>query len=63
MILPGRENPRNCMDPDEMKMSSCLSTPGSPEYVLPVAQSTSITPVSLFTRRRSVTMYLETAIE
>jgi len=63
MILPGHENPRNCMDPDEMKMRWCLSTPGSPEYVLPVAQSTSITPVSPYTRRRSLTMYLEAVIE
>jgi len=59
MILPGRENPRNWVDPDEMKMRWCLSTPGSPEYVLPVAQSISITFVSPYTRRRSLTMYLE----
>jgi len=63
MILPGHENPRNCMDPDEMKMGWCLSTPGSPEYALPVAQSTSVTPVSLYTRCRSLTMYLEAVIE
>jgi len=44
-------------------MRECLSTPGSPEYVLPVAQSTPVTPVSTYTRRRSITMYLEAVIE
>jgi len=44
-------------------MRWCLSTPGSPEYVLPVAQSTSITPVSPYTHHRSLTMYLEAVIE
>ena len=63
MILPGRENSRNCMDPDEMKMRGCLSTPGSPKYVLPVAQSTSVTLVSLYTRRRSLTIYSEALIK
>jgi len=63
MILPGRENPRNCVDPDEMKMRWCQSTPGSPEYVLPVAQSTSVTHVSPYTRRPSLSMYLEAMIE
>jgi len=63
MILPGRENPHNCVDPDEMKMRWCLSTPGSPKYVLPIAQFTSVTPVSPYTRRRSLTMYLEAMIE
>jgi len=63
MILPGRENPRNYVDPDEMKMRWCLTTPGSPEYVLPVAQSTSVAHVSPYTCRRSVTMYLEAEIE
>jgi len=33
------------------------------KYVLPVAQSTSVTPVSLYTRRRSSTMYLKAVIE
>jgi len=63
MILPGHENPRNCVDPDGMKMRWCLSTPGSPKYVLPVALSTSVTPVSPYTRRRLVTIYLEAVIE
>jgi len=63
MILPGRENARNCVDPDEMKMRWCLSTTGFPEYVLPVAQSTSVTPVSPYTRRRSLMMYSEAVIE
>jgi len=63
MILPGCENPCNCVDPDEMKLRWCLSTPGSPEYVLPVAQCTSVTPVSLYTRRRWLTMYLEVVVE
>jgi len=63
MILPGRENPHNCLDPDEIEMRRCLSTRGSPEYVLPVAQSTSVTPVYPYTRRPSLTMYLEALIE
>jgi len=63
MILPGHANPRNCVDLDEMKMSWCLSTPGSPEYVLPVAQSTSVTPVSPYTCHRSLMMYLDAMIE
>jgi len=63
MILRGHENPRNCVDPDEMKMRWCQSTPGSPEYVLPVAQSTSVTRVSPYTRRPSLMMYLEAVIE
>jgi len=37
MILPGHENPRNCADPDEMKMRWGLSTPECPKDVLPVA--------------------------
>jgi len=41
MIPPSHENPRNCVDPDETKMRQCQSTPGSPEYVIPVAHSTS----------------------
>jgi hypothetical protein len=63
MILPGCENPRNCMAPDEMEMRRCLSSPESPEYVLPVAQSTSVTPVSPYNRRRSLTIYFEAVIE
>ena len=63
MILPGHENPPNCVDPDEMEMRLCVSTPGSPEYVLPAAQSASVTPVSPYTRRRSLTLYLEAVIE
>ena len=63
MILPDRENPSNCMDPDSMEMRECLSTLGSPEYVLPVAQSTSVTPVSLYTCRCSLMMYLKAVIE
>jgi len=62
IILPGLENPGNCVVPDEMKMIWGLCTPGSPEYVLPVSQSTSVTPVSPYSRRRSVTMYLEALI-
>jgi len=74
MILPGCEDPRNCVDPptervrpkggkdrvcifvvwqDEMKMRCCLSTPGSPKYILRVAHSTSVTPVSPYTHHRS----------
>ena len=63
MILPGCGNSRNCVDPDEMMMRWCLSTPGFPEYVLPVAQSTSVTPESPYTCRRSLRMYLESVIE
>jgi len=43
-------------------MRCCLSTPGSPEYILCVAHSTSVTPVSLYTNRRSVSIYLEAVI-
>jgi len=48
---------------DEMKMRCCLSTPGSPEYILRVAHSTSVTLVSPYTHRRSLTIYLEAVIE
>jgi len=48
---------------DEMKMRCCLSTPESPEYILRVAHSTSVTRVSLYTHRRSLTIYLEATIE
>jgi len=44
-------------------MRCCLSTPGSPEYILRVAHSTSVTPVSLYTHRRSLTIHLEAVIE
>jgi hypothetical protein len=40
-----------------------LSTPGSPEYILRVAHSTSVTPVSPYTHRRFLTIYLEAAVE
>jgi len=63
MVLRGHENPRNCVDPDKTKMSWCLSTPGSPKYVLPIAGSTSVTPVSRYTRGHSWMMYLEAVIE
>jgi len=63
MIPPGDENPRNCVDPDEMNMRWWLSTPGYPEYVLPVAQSTPANLVSRYTRHCSLTMYFEAAIE
>jgi len=74
MILPGREDPHNCVDPwkervipevgnvrvcilivwqDEMKMRSCLSTPGSPEYILHVAHCTSVYPLSPYTHHHS----------
>jgi len=62
MILPGRENPRNCVDPDGIKMRWCLSTLGSPKYVLPVDESTYVTHVSPYTRRWSLTMYLEAVL-
>jgi len=84
MILPGREDPRNCVDPrkervrpkvgqdrvcifivwqDEMKMRCCLSTPGSPKYILRVAHSTSVTTVSTYTHRHSLAIYLEAVID
>jgi len=44
-------------------MRCCLSTRGSPEYILSVADSTSVTPVSPYTHRRSLTIYLEAVIE
>jgi hypothetical protein len=40
-----------------------LSTPGSPEYILRVAHSTSVTSVSLYTHCRSLTIYLRAVIE
>jgi len=48
---------------DEMKMRWCLSTTGSPEYILSSTHSTSITSGSLFTLRCSVTLNLEAVIE
>ena len=39
-------------------MRWCLSTPGSAEYILPVALSTSVTHESPYNRRRSLKMYL-----
>jgi len=84
MILPGRGDARNCVDPqtervrpkvgkdrvcifvvwqDEMKMRCCLSTLGSPKYILRIAHSTSITPVSPYTHHRSLTIYLEAVID
>jgi len=78
MILPGREYPRNGVDPrtelvrpkvgkdrvcifvvwqDEMRIRCCLSTPGSPEYILHVAHSTSVSPVSPYTHRRSLHLH------
>ena len=44
-------------------MRCCLSTPGSPEYILRVADSTSVTPVSPYSHRRYLTIYLEAVIE
>jgi len=46
-----------------MKMRYCPSTPGSPEYILRVAHSTSVTPVSPYTHRRFLTIYLEAVID
>jgi len=87
MILPGVEDPPNCMDPlnlgqsewdqklgkiecvfslyDKMrwKWDDVYVLPGSAEYILPVTLSTSVTPVSPYTRRRSLKMYLEAVIE
>jgi len=72
MILPGVEDPRNLRQSewdlklgkiDEMEVRWCLSTLGSAEYILPVAQSTSVTPVSPYTRRRSLKMYWEAVIK
>jgi len=40
-----------------------LSTPGYPKYILCVAHSTSVTPVSLYTHHHSLTIYLEAVIE
>jgi len=48
---------------DEMKMRCCLSTPGSPEYILRVAHFTSISPLSPDTYRRSLIIELEAVIK
>ena len=48
---------------DEMKMRCYLSTPGSPKYILCIAHSTSVTPVSAYTYRHSLTIYLQAVIE
>ena len=39
-----------------------ISTLGSPEYILCMAHSTSVTPASLYTHHRSLTMYLDAVI-
>jgi len=44
-------------------MRWCLSLPESAEYILPITLSTSVTPVSLHTYRRSWKMYFEAVIE
>jgi hypothetical protein len=44
-------------------MRCCLSTPGSPEYILQVANSIPVTPVSPYTHCRSLTIYLEAMIQ
>ena len=44
-------------------MRWCPSTTGSAEYILPLTHSTTITPVSSYTRCRSLMMYLGAAIE
>jgi len=44
-------------------LSIYLSTPGSPEYILRVAHSSSVTSVSPYTHRRSLTIYFRAVIE
>jgi len=44
-------------------MRCCLSTPASPEYILSVAHSTSITTLSSYTHACSLMIYLEAVIE
>jgi len=44
-------------------MKCCLSTLGSPEYILRVAHSTSVTPVSPYSHRRSLKIDSEAVIE
>jgi len=48
---------------DEMEMRWCLSTPESAEYILPIIPSTSVTPVFVYTRHRSLKMYSDAVIE
>ena len=48
---------------DEIEMRCCLSTPGSPEYILRITHSTSVTHVSPYTHHRCLTIYLEAVIE
>jgi len=83
MILPGRDDPCNGMDPRNLgksewdqklgqiecvlllydKMGWCLCTLGCPEYILPDAHSTSVTPVSPYKRRCCLQVYMEAVIE
>jgi len=44
-------------------MKWCLSIPRSMEYLFPIAQPTSVTPVPLYTRHWSSTMYLNAMFE
>jgi len=46
-----------------MKTRCCLSTPGSPKYILRVAHVTSVTAVSPYTHRRYLKIHLEAVIE
>jgi len=46
-----------------MKLGCCLSTPGSPEYRLHIAHSTSVTPESPYTHHCSVMIYLVAVID
>jgi len=48
---------------DEMEMRWCLCTPRSAKYILLVTLFTSVTPVSPYTRRLSMKIYLEALIE
>jgi len=48
---------------DEMNMRCCLSSLGSPEYILRVAHSNSVTPVSLYTHCCSLTIHLESMVD
>jgi len=47
----------------EMKMNCCLSTLGSPEYILRVAHALSVTPVSLYAHRRSLPIFLDSVLD
>jgi len=46
-----------------MKMRCCPSTPGSPEYILHIAHSTSGTPVSLYIHYGSVMIDFDDVID